>query len=332
MTTINLTVHNVPLPRELITHTPSMQGGLSPLAESDCRMAGCALIWEAGILLELPQVTIAAAQILLQRYYYRKSLLQYDFKTTAVACLYLAAKVEETPTRIRNVVNSYLQILCRARGVPFTMIDLSCNLYFELRDAIIKAERRVLKELGFCVHIQQPHKLIISYLKVLNLDDNLPLTQLSWNYMNDGFRSNIFCVYQPHTIAAAVIYLSTLQLQIPFPALPWWLLFDAPLQDIHDICKTILALYQRVVPSLEELDALITAHTTLPLARPIPDILALLRPLIPASQPRNEPAEDGTKLGGDEKRSVSRKSKADARKKCREQNSRQYGEKWRRKH
>ena len=31
----------------------------------------------------------------------------------------------------------------------------------------IKAERRVLKELGFCVHIKHPHKLIVMYLQVL---------------------------------------------------------------------------------------------------------------------------------------------------------------------
>ena len=32
--------------------------------------------------------------------------------------------------------------------------------YINLKNQIIKAERRVLKELGFCVHVKHPHKVI----------------------------------------------------------------------------------------------------------------------------------------------------------------------------
>ena len=31
--------------------------------------------------------------------------------------------------------------------------------YISLKNQIIKAERRVLKELGFCVHVKHPHKV-----------------------------------------------------------------------------------------------------------------------------------------------------------------------------
>lgn len=31
--------------------------------------------------------------------------------------------------------------------------------YVSLKNAVIKAERRVLKELGFCVHVKHPHKV-----------------------------------------------------------------------------------------------------------------------------------------------------------------------------
>ena len=33
--------------------------------------------------------------------------------------------------------------------------------YIGLKYQVIKAERRVLKELGFCVHIKHPHKVIL---------------------------------------------------------------------------------------------------------------------------------------------------------------------------
>lgn len=32
--------------------------------------------------------------------------------------------------------------------------------YSETKNQVIKAERRILKELGFCVHVKHPHKVI----------------------------------------------------------------------------------------------------------------------------------------------------------------------------
>ena len=33
--------------------------------------------------------------------------------------------------------------------------------YVKLKNDVIKAERRLLKELGFCVHVQHPHKVAL---------------------------------------------------------------------------------------------------------------------------------------------------------------------------
>lgn len=36
--------------------------------------------------------------------------------------------------------------------------------YLELKNQVIKAERRVLKELGFCVHVKHPHKVSNNFI------------------------------------------------------------------------------------------------------------------------------------------------------------------------
>jgi len=41
---------------------------------------------------------------------------------------------------------------------PITPVVLDAA-YIDLKNQIIKAERRVLKELGFCVHVKHPHKV-----------------------------------------------------------------------------------------------------------------------------------------------------------------------------
>jgi len=43
---------------------------------------------------------------------------------------------------------------------PISPIILDPN-YIHLKNQVIKAERRVLKELGFCVHVKHPHKVTI---------------------------------------------------------------------------------------------------------------------------------------------------------------------------
>ena len=44
--------------------------------------------------------------------------------------------------------------------------------YVRLKSSVISLERRVLKELGFCVHIKHPHKLIFMYLQLLGEENN----------------------------------------------------------------------------------------------------------------------------------------------------------------
>jgi hypothetical protein len=54
-------------------------------------------------------------------------------------------------------------------GKPFKPVILNPD-YIRLKDSVIKAERRVLKELGFCVHMKHPHKLIVMYLQVATIN------------------------------------------------------------------------------------------------------------------------------------------------------------------
>ena len=45
--------------------------------------------------------------------------------------------------------------------------------YSETKNQVIKAERRILKELGFCVHVKHPHKVICFNLIPVVLENNL---------------------------------------------------------------------------------------------------------------------------------------------------------------
>lgn len=128
---------------------------------------------------------------------------------------------------------------------PITPVILDQN-YVALKNQVIKAERRVLKELGFCVHVKHPHKIIVMYLQVLGYEKNEALMQLCWNYMNDSLRSDVFVRYEPEAIACACVYLGARQLQLPLPNKPaWYTLYNVSESSIKDICRRILKLYIR---------------------------------------------------------------------------------------
>lgn len=172
-----------------------------------------------------------------------------------MACVHLASKIEEAPRRIRDVINVFHRLRhLREKKKPVPL--LLDQDYVNLKNQIIKAERRVLKELGFCVHVKHPHKIIVMYLQVLECERNQHLVQTSWNYMNDSLRTDVFVRFQPESIACACIYLAARTLEIPLPNRPhWFLLFGATEEEIQEICLKILQLYTRKKVDLTHLES-----------------------------------------------------------------------------
>ncbi|KAL4717540.1 hypothetical protein ACJJTC_000689 [Scirpophaga incertulas] len=252
---IVLTLHNLLLPDSAFKETPSQADGLDLETETDLRILGCELIQTAGILLRLPQVAMATGQIYLQRFYYSKSFVRYPMEAMAMGSIYLASKVEEKPCRIRDVINVFHHIkqVRAQRTITPLLVD---HHYIELKNQVIKAERRILKELGFCVHVKHPHKLIVVYLQVLKYEKNRKLMQMAWNYMNDALRTDVFMRFPPETIACACIYLTARKISLPLPNNPhWFLLFKVNETDIREVCIRILQLYKRPKVNTEILES-----------------------------------------------------------------------------
>lgn len=251
---IVLTLHNCLLPETVFKETPSQSDGLDLETETDLRILGCEMIQTAGILLKLPQVAMATGQIYLQRFYYAKSFVRYPMETMAMGSIYLASKVEEKPCRIRDVINVFHHIkqVRSQKTIGPLIVDQN---YIELKNQVIKAERRILKELGFCVHVKHPHKLIVVYLQLLTYERNRQLMQMAWNYMNDALRTDVFMRFSPETIACACIYLTARKIGLPLPNSPhWFSLFKVSEEDMREVCKRILQLYKRPKINPEDLE------------------------------------------------------------------------------
>ncbi|UJR31670.1 hypothetical protein I4U23_019151 [Adineta vaga] len=256
-----LTLSDVLLPAEKLypNPTPSMNEGLPYDVEYDLRLIGCELIQTACLLLKLPQTAVATGQVLFHRYYYSSSFVRRQMEIVAMACTNLAAKIEENARRLRDVINVFHHIKQVRAGKTIRPLLID-QVYIDRKNEVIKAERRILKELGFCVYVKHPHKMITVYLKVLEKEREKDLVQTAWNYMNDSLRTDIFLRFPPETIACACIDLAARSLQITLPKNPpWYIIFGAQPNEIHFIMIAILRLYRHRPKSLDELEKIVSA-------------------------------------------------------------------------
>ncbi|KAL3660095.1 hypothetical protein V7S43_015016 [Phytophthora oleae] len=193
---------------------------------------------------------MATAQTLLQRFYYRKSLRQFDAFRVAVSCLFLAAKVEEKPKRIKDVVGVFYAMFRRRKWKRSTvsqqLVDLDGATFAQWRMWLIMVERQVLIDLGFSVYnvTEHPHKYVLYYVKVL--DGSSKLAQQAWGYINDSLRSDLCVRYKAQIIACAAIFLASRFQSVALPENPpWYALFGVDKSQLYAVSVAIMELYKQ---------------------------------------------------------------------------------------
>eukprot|EP01112_Ceratiomyxa_fruticulosa_P016303 TRINITY_DN4902_c0_g2_i1.p1 TRINITY_DN4902_c0_g2~~TRINITY_DN4902_c0_g2_i1.p1 ORF type:complete len:448 (-),score=96.41 TRINITY_DN4902_c0_g2_i1:12-1355(-) len=246
-----------------LKNTPSRISGIDEETETLLRIYGCELIQEFGILMKLPEVTMATAQVLFHRFYQQVSFRRFDVQLSALACIFLASKVEEHPRKIRDAINVFHRMMLKREGIENPLIlDTSKSLYWDLKNALIKTERFILKELGFLVYIEVPQRFISFYTKILNGPKELP--QRAWPLVNDCLRTTVCIRFRPESIAAASIYMAARYLGLPLPEVPepWWELFDTTWEEIEAIVLAITDLYSRPKAKYIDVTKLTLPHDT----------------------------------------------------------------------
>lgn len=98
--------------------------------------------------------------------------MRCEVQTVATASLFLAAKIEENPRKLKDVVSVFDYASKMMKGVPnpVPVLDLNSFEYTDLKSEIVDAERFILKELGFSTYkisTDNVHKYILFYLKLL---------------------------------------------------------------------------------------------------------------------------------------------------------------------
>ncbi len=158
----------------------------------------------------------------------------------APACLYLAAKVEEQPQPIQNILEVFQYMSCSRLLKPHLSLgELPESIVGEKRADLTKMESLLLTQLGFIIHTELPYKFLCAYLDFLGLGTNRDLAQRAWNYSNDIFRSDACVRHDAPTLACSCIHLAAADMSLPLPFdPPWWGVFNV--SDVGIACVTMI--------------------------------------------------------------------------------------------
>jgi cyclin C len=181
-----------------------------------------------GKRLTLRQRVIATATVFFRRFYVKNLYCETDPFIVIAACCYVAAKAEESPVHIKNVVSeSRLMFSQEGYGVKnfpsdnsklaemefYLVSDLECDLvvFHPYRTLLTlcgrEAAHAVVSEAGEVgVGIDNGPRYWGTGEGRLELEEG-PL-QTAWFIINDTYRSELCLLYPPHMIAIAAIYLT----------------------------------------------------------------------------------------------------------------------------
>ena len=239
---------------EELLRTPSILDGMTREKERESRAKGVNFILQVGIMLKLPQITLATASVYLHRFYMRHSMVDVPpdrkglhYYPIAATCLFLATKVEENCRKMRELVIACVRV---AQKDPKKLIDEQDKEYWRWRDNILHNEDLLLEAICFDVSLESPYKTLFELLLLLQQENNRPLRNAAWAFVNDSCLTVLCLQFHNRTIAASALYAAAKHCDVSFPddeyGRPWWEIAGVELSDIRRACNCLADVYEPI--------------------------------------------------------------------------------------
>ncbi|KAK1600515.1 cyclin-K [Colletotrichum navitas] len=206
--------------------TPSVLDGISPAEERLRRAKGINFIYQAGVLLDLPQITLWVAGVFFHRFYMRYSMVEekggihhYNIAATA---LFLANKTEENCRKTKEIIITVAKV---AQKNPKLMIDEMSKEYWRWRDSILMYEELMLEYLTFDLMVENPYQRLFELLGQLEIVHNKHLRQSAWAFCSDACLTSIPLLLEARDVAITAIFFASVHTNQKIDDVngePWW--------------------------------------------------------------------------------------------------------------
>ncbi|KAL9598380.1 MAG: hypothetical protein Q9219_004542 [cf. Caloplaca sp. 3 TL-2023] len=234
-----------------LLRTPSILDGLPPEKERENRGKGVNFIFQVGIMLKLPQVTLASASILLHRFFVRHSMVDtpgrpgFHYYSMAATSIFLATKIEEDCRKMRELVIACVRV---AQKDPHKMVDEQDKEYWRWKDNILHNEDVLLEALCFDLTLEPPYKVLYEYLTYFGEGGNRRLRNSAWAFINDSCMTTLCLMFSSQAIAASALYAAAkhcgTDIQDDEEGKPWWKAVGVELKTIKRACNHLAAVYE----------------------------------------------------------------------------------------
>jgi protein BUR2 len=240
-----------------LLRAPSIVDGLSADEERTFRYKGYNFITQVGIMLKLPQTTLASATVFFNRFLMRYSLksrggekklhhyvrlftpefyvqgerVHNDSEETdedviqqvAATALFLATKVEEHCRKVRELVIACCRV---AQKNPNLIVDENTKDYWRWRDTILYNEDVLLELLCFDLTIESPYNVLFTLLQYYGVEKQKRLRDAAWSFINDSHMTQACLLFTSRTVACASVWFAAKQTGTQFEddaqGRPWW--------------------------------------------------------------------------------------------------------------
>lgn len=236
---------------EELTRTPSQLDGMKMEAEHMSRSKGVNFITQVGIMLKLPQLTLATAAVYMHRFFMRFSMVDLPQRPglhpypIAATSLFLATKVEENVRRMREIVVSCCRVALKQ---PNMIVDEQSKEFWKWRDTILHHEDILLEALCFDLHLEQPYRILYDFICFFGVGEHKPLRNAAWAFVNDSMYTVLCLQFNSRTIAAAALYAAARHCDVGFKdddlGRPWWEQLDVGLLQVRRACMRMAQLYE----------------------------------------------------------------------------------------
>ncbi|XP_034946387.1 cyclin-K-like isoform X2 [Chelonus insularis] len=232
--------------KEELKNTPSIQDGIDYETECRYRKEGARFIIDTGSKMDLGYNTMATGVVYFHRFYMFHSFKQFPRYVTACCCLCLAGKVEETPKKCRDIINTAKTLLTKQKFMTFGE---------DPKEEVMTLERILLQTIKFDLQVEHPYSYLIKYAKCLKGDKGKlqKMVQMAWTFVNDSLCTTLSLQWEPEIIAIALMYLASKLSKFEVvdwigrqpKHLRWWDMFveDLTMDLLEDICHQVLDLY-----------------------------------------------------------------------------------------
>lgn len=239
-------------PAEL-QRAPSILDGMDIRQEQSNRSKGVNFITQVGMLLKLPQLTLATASVYLHRFFMRHSMVDLPNRpglhhyAIAATALFLATKVEENCRKMKELVVACCRV---AQKQPSLIVDEQSKEYWKWRDTILHNEDLLLEALCFDLQIEQPYRILFEFLCYYGVQTDKNLRNVSWAYLNDSNLTTMCLLFPPRLIAGSALYAAAKFTGVTFPdeqGQPWWEHLGLNIADIKSAVDLMAEVYESSV-------------------------------------------------------------------------------------